>query len=125
MKPSNTGYNYYNREDYYSVVLQAVVREDMRFIRVYAAGQEKSMIRAFCNSPLAQDGQELYGEGHLLGDLAYPSLPLLLTPFRDNGHLTPGQKKYNQVNSYVAAGGVFMLYLAGPVCKGSSMHLCC
>lgn len=32
---------------------------------------------------------------HLLGDSAYPLLGNLLTPFRDNGHLTEDQIRYN------------------------------
>ncbi|KAI4461394.1 hypothetical protein MML48_5g00014927 [Holotrichia oblita] len=32
---------------------------------------------------------------HLLGDSAYPLLPNLLVPFRDNGHLTRQQHNYN------------------------------
>ncbi|VDI71776.1 Hypothetical predicted protein [Mytilus galloprovincialis] len=36
---------------------------------------------------------------HILGDAAYPTRRWLLTPFRDNGHLTDQQKKYNQYHS--------------------------
>ena len=36
---------------------------------------------------------------HLLGDSAYPLTRTLLTPYRDNGHLSSLQKKYNKVHS--------------------------
>jgi hypothetical protein len=36
---------------------------------------------------------------HILGDAAYPTRRWLLTPFRDNGHLTEQQKKYNQYHT--------------------------
>lgn len=32
---------------------------------------------------------------HLIGDAAYPLLKNLITPFRDNGNLTPAQSRYN------------------------------
>lgn len=32
---------------------------------------------------------------HLIGDSAYPLLCNLMTPFRDNGHLTRSQSRYN------------------------------
>lgn len=32
---------------------------------------------------------------HLVGDSAYPCLPHLMTPYRDNGHLTLQQRNYN------------------------------
>ena len=34
-QPSERGYEYYNRKDYYSIVLQAVMCEDLRFTNVY------------------------------------------------------------------------------------------
>ncbi|KAJ8979101.1 hypothetical protein NQ317_014113 [Molorchus minor] len=36
---------------------------------------------------------------HLLGDAAYPLLPNLLKPFRDNGHLNEIQLRFNQILS--------------------------
>ena len=45
--PSERGIDYYNRKDFYSIVLQAVVREDLRFIDIFAGSQERSMMREF------------------------------------------------------------------------------
>ena len=36
---------------------------------------------------------------NLLGDSAYPLLPTLLVPYRDNGHLTARQSKFNTIHS--------------------------
>jgi hypothetical protein len=36
---------------------------------------------------------------HILGDSAYPLLPNLLVPYRDNGHLTAAQGRFNAVHS--------------------------
>ena len=36
---------------------------------------------------------------HILGDAAYPVRRWLLTPYRDNGHLTQQQKRYNEYHS--------------------------
>jgi hypothetical protein len=36
---------------------------------------------------------------HILGDAAYLIRRWLLAPFRDNGHLTDQQEKYNQYHS--------------------------
>lgn len=36
---------------------------------------------------------------HLLGDSAYPLLPYLLTPHRDNGFLSDKEKKFNYLHS--------------------------
>lgn len=36
---------------------------------------------------------------HLLGDSAYEIQKYIMVPFRDNGHLTETQMKYNQIHS--------------------------
>ena len=41
----------------------------------------------------------LPGNSHILGDAAYPLKRWLLTPFRDNGHLTAKQRRYNTAHS--------------------------
>lgn len=35
----------------------------------------------------------------LLGDAAYPCLSQLITPYRDNGHLTQAQRNFNRMHS--------------------------
>lgn len=99
-KPAERGIDYFNRKDYYLVVLQAVVMEDLRFIDAFAGFPGKVHdARIFHNSPLFVNGQAKCRGGHLLGDSAYPNLTWLLTPFRDNGHLTETQIRFNYVHS--------------------------
>lgn len=101
-KPSVRGYVYYNIKDFYSIILQGVVAENLRFIDVFVGFPGKVHdARVFKHSPLFQKGQELCGDGHLLGDSAYPNLPWVLVPFRDNGHLTRVQMRFNQKHSAV------------------------
>ncbi len=98
--PSVRGVDYYNRKDYYSIVLQAVCREDLRFIDVYCGWPGKVHdARIFRHSPLFQQGPGLCGNGHILGDSAYPNMEWILTPFRDNRPLTAAEKLYNKTHS--------------------------
>ena len=95
-KPTERANDYYNRKGFYSVVLQAVCREDRRFTDIYCGWPGKVHdARVFRNSPLSERLQVLCGCNHLLGDGAYPLSGNLLTPYRDNGHLNRAQKNYN------------------------------
>lgn len=100
--PSERGIDYYNRKDFYSIVLQAVVREDLRFIDIFAGFPGKVHdARVFRHSKLFENGPELCGDGHLFGDSSYPNCSWLLTPFRYNGHLTEVQTHYNYTHSSI------------------------
>lgn len=99
-KPSIRGIDYCNRKD--SIVLQAVVREDLRFTNIFAGFPGKVHdARVLRQSPLFQNGSALCGDGHLLGDSAYPNMSWLLTPFRDTGRLTNVQLHYNYTHSSI------------------------
>ncbi|KAI4455515.1 dde superfamily endonuclease [Holotrichia oblita] len=56
--------------------------------------------RVFRISPLyrqlIEDPRLLPPQQHILGDAAYPLLTNLLKPYRDNGHLTEQQTRFNQ-----------------------------
>ena len=39
------------------------------------------------------------GNSHIIGNSAYGLVKFIITPFRDNGHLTATQKKYNKYYS--------------------------
>lgn len=94
--PAERGIDYYNRKDYYSVVLQVVVCDDMRFTDVYAGWPGRVYDACvFRQSHISESVRALCDDDHILGESAYPNLPFLLTPFKDNGHLTAVQRRYN------------------------------
>lgn len=43
--------------------------------------------------------KRIFAGYRLLGDSAYPCLLRLLTPYRDNGHLSPAQRHFNTILS--------------------------
>jgi hypothetical protein len=101
--PSNDRESYVNRKGFPSVNVMAVCDNKMRFTDVFAdrAGSVHDA-RVLRVSPL---GAQLEcnnicdPEYHILGDSAYPLLPQLMVPYRDNSHLTATQIKYNSVHS--------------------------
>ena len=100
--PPDRGIDCYNRKDFYSVVLQAVCREDLRFTNVYCGWPGKDHdARIFRHSPLFEEGPGLCGRGHILADSAYPNVNWVLSPFRDNGHLTTAQRRFNETHASI------------------------
>lgn len=95
-KPAERSNDYFNRKGYYSVILQAVCREDKRFIDIYCGWPGKVHdARVYRNSPLSHRLRVLCGVNHIVADGAYPLTGNLLTPYRNNGHLTNQQQSYN------------------------------
>jgi len=106
--PREVPADYYNRKGFYSIILQAVVNSSYKFwnVNIGWAGRVHDA-RVFANSTiyaLFQSGNLLGNEldrsfngttiSHfLIGDAAYPLMPWLMKPFRDNGALS-GDKKY-------------------------------
>lgn len=74
----------------------------MEFIDVYC-GWPGSVhdARVWRNSPIYQKLKNnlLPEEFHLLGDSAYPLETFIMVPFKDNGHLSRQQKKFNKTLS--------------------------
>ena len=108
-------FDYFYRQHRYSVIMQAVVGENLIF-RYTAIGYPGSMhdARVLRNTDLfrkTEDGDILREpvasiDGNhirplLLGDRAYPLLPWLLKPYANSMALTPTQQHYNRVFSSV------------------------
>ncbi|XP_038047494.1 protein ALP1-like [Patiria miniata] len=95
--------DYINRKSYPSVQLQLVV-DDMMLITDAYVGWPGSVhdARVFRNSPLyhdVEDGHKLAEHQYLIGDTAYPLRSWLVTPFKDNGHLSQQQRRFNRMLS--------------------------
>lgn len=90
---------HFNRKCYTSVILQAVCDHTFRFTDLFAGWPGSSNdARVFRNSRLSEKLETpgfIPSHCHILGDCAYPLSSVLLTPYRDNGHLTRSQNNYN------------------------------
>ncbi|XP_051156252.1 putative nuclease HARBI1 isoform X1 [Leptopilina boulardi] len=103
--PKVDEYAYVNRKGYHSVLLQGICNAKKKFVDVFA-GQCGSMHdarvwrRSYINQEINNDPDRYCPENrHIIGDTAYPLRRHLLTPFKDNGHLTPAEINYNKVLS--------------------------
>ncbi|XP_043472466.1 putative nuclease HARBI1 [Leptopilina heterotoma] len=103
--PSADAGSYVNRKGFHSLLLQGMCDSQGRFLDVFAGvcGSVHDN-RLFEMSPM---GQQLITESenfcpeemHILGDAAYKLHPFLMVPFKDNGHLTPSQVRFNTILS--------------------------
>ena len=93
--PANDRESYINRKGLPSVNVMAVCDNKKKFTAVFAnrAGSVHDA-RVLRVTPLSCPLEQA-SEFHVLGDSAYPLLPQLMVPYKDNGHLTPAQRKYN------------------------------
>lgn len=99
IKPKENQDAYVNRKGYHSILLQGIVDHRKKFIDVFC-GEPGSIhdARLLRKSAVFNKiiNNEIYlGNCIILGDTAYPNLPWLITPFKDNGHLTEHQKLFN------------------------------
>ncbi|XP_044588775.1 protein ALP1-like [Cotesia glomerata] len=102
-KPRQHSESYVNRKGHHSIQLQAVCDSQARFLHCYAGNVGSihdarvfrlSEVNDYLNDPL-----KFPNDCHLVGDAAYPIHKNLLTPYRDNGHLSIRQKNYNFCHS--------------------------
>lgn len=74
-----------------------VCRENMTFTHIFVGFPGSCHdARILRNSDLWKIGSSTCGQGHIVADGAYPIERWLLTPYRDNGHLTRNGKNYNR-----------------------------
>ena len=99
--PEDCPENYVNRKNFHSVNLTAICDHEMRFLDCYA-GWPGSVhdSRVFKNSDFYQTvGNKFQDDSYLLGDSAYTLETWMIVPFRDNGNLTPQQRRFNFIHS--------------------------
>ncbi|XP_069687230.1 uncharacterized protein [Periplaneta americana] len=92
--------SYYNRKGFYSILLQVVCDADMKFTDIFCGWPGSTNdARMWKRSPLYEklksDEQFRANDYHLLGDCAYKVETFILSPYKDNGHLTQKQKRFN------------------------------
>lgn len=105
LAPKNNPVDFHNRKEVHSVVLQAVCDCNLKFTHIFLGQTGRAHdARVFRESSLGDELPNLVTVGHhILGDSAYTLSTELLTPYRDNGHLSPEQKKYNTEHSRTRA----------------------
>lgn len=99
--PNVDSNSYYNRKGFHSIILQGICDARYQFIDIFIGWLGANHdARVWRESPIGQalaEDSTLIPEGtHIIGDSAYSLQSYLLTPFRDNGHLSQRQKLYNQ-----------------------------
>ena len=100
LTPSESPESFINRKGYASIILQAVCDSDMMFTHCVIGWPGSVHDARVLNNSLADTAeQKCAPDFHIIGDSAYPLRWWLLTPFKDNGHLTPEQVHYNFYHS--------------------------
>lgn len=99
--PAENGRAYICRKNFPCIILQGVCDHKLMFIHCYA-GEVGSVhdAKVLKNSEIwtymNEHAEDMFpNDSHLLGDKAYPIRPELMTPFKDNGHLTRSQTNFN------------------------------
>lgn len=102
--PPHNAIDYYNRNNYHSIILQGVCDDKKAFINIFVGSPGRVHdARVFRTSQLYEQLNQhvppLSPTQHLIGDAAYPLLPFLMKPYRDNGHLNNRQIRFNSTLS--------------------------
>ncbi|XP_037513266.1 putative nuclease HARBI1 [Rhipicephalus sanguineus] len=100
-KPEESSHSYFNRKKFPSVVLQGICNDRNKFIDVLVGFPGSAHdARVLREGPFFEVAQTKCADSYLLGDSAYPLLPWLLTPYRDNEQTFPvWKKRYNKCHS--------------------------
>jgi len=102
--PSNYKEVYFDRKSNYSIILQAIVDAEKKFLRV-SCGEPGSMhdfsVLRSSNiySYIYRDKESFFPRGSfLLGDSAYPVHSWLVTPFKVYGNLSDSETNFNDLH---------------------------
>ncbi|XP_061183155.1 putative nuclease HARBI1 [Saccostrea echinata] len=91
--------DYYNRRGFPSMQLQVVTDSNMLIISAYTGWpgctHDARVLRNLTLYQKAEEGQAIINSHHILADNAYPLRNWLISPFKNYGHLTPQQQRYN------------------------------
>ncbi|XP_066583798.1 putative nuclease HARBI1 [Prorops nasuta] len=94
--------SYVNRKGFHSLVLQGICDYNRKFIDVfvgYCGSVHDARIwqNSHIKTLMDNNSQQYFPRNtHLLGDSAYPLSKFLLTPYKDNGHLSLVKTNYNR-----------------------------
>lgn len=103
--PSENAENYINRKGYHSIILQGICDHKLRFIDIFtgmcgSVHDARVWRLSDITTLIVQDENRYFqNQYHLLADSAYPLSHYILTPYRDNGHLTNVQRRFNTKHS--------------------------
>ncbi|XP_017469591.1 PREDICTED: uncharacterized protein LOC108361483 [Rhagoletis zephyria] len=94
--PAERKDDYIDRKGNITLTMQAICDENKKFINIFVGFPGSSHDSwVFQNSPIYQKLSSYCGDYYLLGDSAYPCTQYVITPYKDNGHLTAAQKNFN------------------------------
>lgn len=94
--------SYYNRKGFHSIQLQGICSAKGKFINIFCGwpgSVHDARVWRSCKvyTTLENNPTDLLPTGsYLLGDSAYPLATYLITPFKDTGHLTRKQRRFNR-----------------------------
>ncbi|CAL1678273.1 unnamed protein product [Lasius platythorax] len=100
-QPPRNANDYYNRKEFHSIILQGTCDHTGKFIDCLIGRPGRAHDAAVFRSSIIyarltdQVNPLLPPQRHIIGDSAYPLLQNVMTPFRDNGNLTPEKSTYN------------------------------
>ncbi|XP_018406610.1 PREDICTED: putative nuclease HARBI1 [Cyphomyrmex costatus] len=97
--PRGNPESYVNRKGHHSIQLQAICDHKGLFTHCYVGHvgsvHDQRVFRQSEGQSYLGDITKFPQDSHLVGNLAYKLHENLLTPYRDNGHLTRRQQNYN------------------------------
>ncbi|KAH8037820.1 hypothetical protein HPB51_017320 [Rhipicephalus microplus] len=94
LTPSESTQSYFNRKKWPSIILQGICDDRNKLLNVFIVfpGSVHDA-RVLRESPFFARAIQECEDNYILGDSAYPLMPWLMTPFKDNGSSFPTWKK--------------------------------